>query len=287
MSGNIGDIACDKLADGFLFTEGPVWIAHDDCLLFTDIPGNRIHRWRAAAGVDIFRDPSNMANGLTVDGQRRLIACEHATSRVTRTEADGRITVLASHYDGKELNSPNDAVVASDGAIYFTDPDYGRREYYGVPRASQLGYRGLYRVGPDGKGLTLLANDFAQPNGLCLSGDERRLFVNDTERGHIRAFDIERNGSVTGGAVWAELSGSGAGAPDGMKMDSQDNLYCTGPGGIHVFGRAARCLGIILVPEVAANFTFGGVDLCTLFITASHGLYRATVEVAGKARSRD
>lgn len=282
MSGSLGDIACDKLADGFLFTEGPVWNARDDCLLFTDIPGNRIHRWREGAGVDIFREPSNMANGLTTDGQGRLLACEHATSRVTRTEADGRITVLASHYEGKELNSPNDIVVARDGAIYFTDPDYGRREYYGVPRPPQLDFRGVYRVSADGDGLTLLAKDFAQPNGLCLSGDGRRLFVNDTERGHIRVFDVDPHGAVTGGAVWAALSGSGQGAPDGMKIDSEDNLYCTGPGGIHVFDRDARLLGVIRVPEVAANFTFGGADLRTLFITASQGLYRATVAVPGR-----
>lgn len=283
MSPAIDDIACDKLADGFLFTEGPLWNAQERSLLFTDIPGNRIHRWRAGAGVEIFRHPSNMANGLTADRQGRLIACEHATSRVTRTESDGGISVLASHYQGKELNSPNDVVVRSDGAIYFTDPDYGRRDYYGVARESQLAFRGVYRIAPDGTDLTLLANDFAQPNGLCFSVDESRLFVNDTERGHVRVFEVAADGSISGGAVWAEPSGSGPGVPDGMKTDSQDNLYCTGPGGIHVFDRSARCLGVIRVPEVVANFTFGGDDLCTLFIAATHGLYRATVGVPGKA----
>jgi gluconolactonase len=282
MSAAFDKLGCEKLADGFQFTEGPLWDASDRSLLFSDIPGDRIHRWRAGAAVETFRHPSHMANGLASDRQGRLIACEHATSRVTRTEPDGRITILASHYDGKELNSPNDVAVGRDGAIYFTDPDYGRREYYGVPRTPQLAFRGVYRIAPDGLGLTLLADDFAQPNGLCLSLDETRLFVNDTERGHVRVFDLRPDGSVSGGKVWAEPSGSDPGAPDGMKTDSQDRLYCTGPGGIHVFDSAARLLGVIRVPETPANFTFGGDDLRTLFITATHGLYAAAVDVPGR-----
>ena len=282
MSPAFDKLVCEKLADGFDFTEGPLWIASDRSLLFSDIPGNRIHRWRAGAAVETFRHPSHMANGLGSDRQGRLIACEHATSRVTRTEPDGRITVLASHYEGKELNSPNDVAVGRDGAIYFSDPDYGRREYYGVQRTPQLAFRGVYRVAPDGSGPTLLASDFAQPNGLCLSLDETRLFVNDTERGHVRVFDLRPDGSVSGGKVWVEPAGSEPGAPDGMKTDSLDRLYCTGPGGIHVFDPAARLLGVIRVPETAANFTFGGDDLRTLFITATHGLYRTLVDVPGK-----
>jgi len=275
-------VECEKLADGFGFTEGPLWNAQERCLLFSDIPGNRIHRWSADAGVSVFREPSHMANGLTADRPRRLIACEHATSRVTRTEANGRITVLASHFEGKELNSPNDVVVKSDGAIYFSDPSYGRMAYYGVERAPQLAFRGVYRIAPDSAALTLLASDFGQPNGLCFSADEALLFVNDTERQHIRVFDVAADGSLRGGRVWAHVSGKGPGAPDGMKIDSRGNLYCTGPGGIHVFDSAATCLGVILTPENAANFSWGEADRRSLFITATHGLYRVRVRVPGR-----
>jgi gluconolactonase len=273
----------EKLATGFLFTEGPLWNAKEKYLLFSDIPGNQITRWSADKGATPFRKPSNMSNGLTWDRQGRLLACEHATSHLTRTETDGRITVVASHYDGKELNSPNDVVVKTDGSIYFTDPSYGRNDYFGVKRESQLGFRGVYRVDPASGKVTMLANDFGQPNGLCLSVDESKLFVNDTDRAHIRVFDLKPDGTVANGKVWAEVTGTGDGAPDGMKIDSQGNLYCTGPGGIHVFDRSAKCLGVIRTPEPAANFTWGDADLRSLFVTATSSLYRVKVKVPGKA----
>ena len=160
-------------------------------LLFSDMPGDHLRRWSQKDGVTTFRKPCNKSNGLAWDLQGRLIACEHATSHLTRTEADGTITVLASHHDGKELNSPNDVVVKSDGAIYFSDPTYGRKEHFGVPREPQLDFRGVYRLAPDGKTLTLLADDFGQPNGLCFSLDEKTLFVNDTDNQHIRVFDVQ------------------------------------------------------------------------------------------------
>ena len=181
-----------------------------------------------------------------------------------------------------ELNSPNDIVVKSDGAIYFTDPTYGRMEYYGVPREPQLGFRAVYRLDPQGGELTLLADDFSQPNGLCFSSDERLMYVNDTERGHIRVFDVRGDGTLAGGRVFAQLIGEGAGAPDGMKIDSNGNLYCCGPGGIHVFDSSANCLGVIRVPKPAANFNWGGDDLRSLFITASASLYRIDVRVPGR-----
>lgn len=271
----------EKLADGFLFTEGPLWDRRAQRLLFSDIPGNRIVQWSRAAGARDFRAPSNMANGLAWDRSGRLLCCEHATSSLTRTEPDGRITVLARAYKGRELNSPNDVVVKGDGAIYFTDPTYGRNEYYGVPRAPQLGFRGVYRLAPGGE-LTLLADDFAQPNGLCFSADEKRLFVNDTERGHIRAFDVLADGTLGKGRLWAEVSGDGPGAPDGMKLDSAGNLYCCGPGGIHVLGAAGRGTGLIRVPGGAANFAWGEDDLKSLFITAGAVLYRLRVEIPGR-----
>jgi gluconolactonase len=273
----------ERLAGGFLFTEGPQWDPHQQRLLFSDIPGNAILQWSHAAGIRVFRAPSDMANGLAWDRIGRLLCCEHATSRVTRIESDGSITVIASAFEGMALNSPNDIVVKRDGGIYFTDPTYGRMEYYGVVRAPVLAFRGVYRVEPDGARITLLADDFAQPNGLCFSVDERWLFVNDTERMHIRVFDVVGDGTLRNGRIWAELSGDGAGAPDGMKIDSEGNLYCCGPGGIHVLDRFAAALGVIRVPSPAANFTWGEDDLKSLFITATDNLYRIRVRVPGQS----
>lgn len=274
-------VAFERLGSGYLFTEGPVWDVARGRLLFSDMPGNVIRQWTPSGGVAIFRKPSKMANGLAFDRQGRLIACEHATSEVTRTEADGTITVLARAFGDQELNSPNDVVVAPDGAIYFTDPTYGRLDYYGVKREPELAFRGVYRIAPSGA-LALLADDFAQPNGLCFSPDFARLFVNDTDRQHIRAFDVTADGTLAGGAVWAETTGEGAGAPDGMKIDAAGNLYCCGPGGIHVFAADATCLGVIRVPEYAANFAWGEADLRSLFVTASTSLYRVRTVVPGR-----
>jgi gluconolactonase len=271
----------EKLATGFLFIEGPLWHAREKYLLFSDMPGDHLRRWSERDGISTFRKPSHKSNGLAWDRQGRLLVCEHASGRVTRTEPDRRITIIASHYQGKELNSPNDIVVKTDGGIYFSDPTYGRMEYYGVPREPELGFRGIYRAEPDGKGLHLLAGDFAQPNGLCFSRDEKTLFVNDTERQHIRAFDVQPDGTLRGGRVWAETTGEEPGAPDGMKIDSAGNLYCCGPGGIHVFAPDATCLGVIGVPEPTANFAWGDDDFRSLSITASTSLYRIRVTVPG------
>ncbi|HWA39653.1 MAG TPA: SMP-30/gluconolactonase/LRE family protein [Burkholderiales bacterium] len=276
------EVAFEKLATGFLFTEGPLWHAREHYLLFSDMPGDHLRKWSAKGGVSTFRKPCHQSNGLAWDARGRLLACEHSSSRLTRTEADGSITVLASHHDGKELNSPNDLAVRADGSIYFSDPTYGRNEYYGRPRPVELGFRGVYRVEPESKRLTLLADDFAQPNGLCFSADEKRLFVNDTDRQHIRVFDVKPDGTLSGSRVWAQTTGEGAGAPDGMKLDVQGNLYCCGPGGIHVFAPDATCLGVIRVPEYTANFCWGDADFRSLYITASTSLYRIRTEVAGR-----
>lgn len=273
----------EQLGTGFLFTEGPLWHPRDRYLLFSDMPGDIIRRWSARDGIQTFRSPCNKSNGLTWDRQGRLLACEHASSRVSRTEADGTISTVASHYQGQELNSPNDIVVASDGAIYFSDPTYGRMEYYGLKRDVVLGFRGVYRISPEGGPPQLLADDFGQPNGLCFSLDERRLFINDTERGHIRVFDRKADGSLTDAGVWAETKGEGNGAPDGMKIDSAGNLYSCGPGGLHVFAPSGDCLGVIRTPEVAANFCWGDDDLRSIFITASTSLYRIRVKTPGRS----
>ena len=278
----VGDsVAFEKLATGFLFTEGPLWHASEKYLLFSDMPGDHMRKWTARDGVTSFRKPCAQSNGLAWDRQGRVIVCEHATSRLTRIEPDGHLTVLASHHAGKELNSPNDVVVKSDGGIYFTDPTYGRNEYYGTPRSLDLDFRGVYRAEPDGSTLTLLADDFGQPNGLCFSLDESCLFVNDTERQHIRVFDVRSDGTLANGLVWAETTGEAPGAPDGMKVDTEGNLYCCGPGGIHVFDPLGTILGVIQTPEPTANFCFGDDDYRSLFVTASHSLYRCRVIVPG------
>ena len=209
----VGTPQFEQLGTGFLFAEGPLWHAEGSYLLFSDMPGDHLRRWSAADGITTFRKPCNMSNGLTWDREGRLLACEHATSRVTRTESDGRITVVASHYQGKELNSPNDIVVRSDGSLYFSDPTYGRNEYYGVKRPLMLDFRGVYRVRPGGGEPELLAGDFGQPNGLCFSLDETLLYVNDTERQHIRVFDVGSDGSVDKGRIWAQTTGEGQGLP--------------------------------------------------------------------------
>jgi gluconolactonase len=284
----VGDeVEFEQLGTGFLFTEGPLWHSRKQYLLFSDMPGDHLRRWSPGDGVTTFRKPCNQSNGLAWDLQGRLIACEHASSSLTRTASDGRINILASHWQGKELNSPNDVVVDALGAIYFSDPTYGRSEFYGRPRPTQLDFRGVYRLLPDpGDGsahqLSLLAGDFGQPNGLCFSLDGKRLFVNDTEQGHIRVFDMKTDGTLAGGEVWAETVGEGDGAPDGMKIDSQGNVYCCGPGGIHVFSPDAQCLGVINVPEYTANFAWGDADACSLYITASTSLYRMRTRVPGR-----
>lgn len=274
------DAELERVGTGFDFTEGPIWHPRAGSLIFSDMPGDHMRRLTAAGDIETFRKPSNMANGNAYDRAGRIVTCEHATSRVTRTEASGEIVVLASHWQGRSLNSPNDVVVGPDGAIWFTDPTFGRMEYYGVPREQELDFQGVYRIGPDGD-LSLVADDFGQPNGLCFSLDKRSLFVNDTVRGHIRRFAVGADGGLEGGEVWASPSGDGDGAPDGMKIDADGRLFCTGPGGVHVFAPDASPLGVIRMPEGVANFTWGGPDLRTLYLTASTSLYAIRTETAG------
>jgi gluconolactonase len=233
-----------------------------------------MYRWGEGAGVLTFRRPSNMANGNTYDRDGRLLTCEHATSRVVRATSGDQIEVLASHYNGRELNSPNDIVVRRDGTIYFTDPTSGRSARWGVPREPDLLFRGVYRLDPQTTELTLLIDDFSKPNGLCFDLGEQRLFVNDTDRKHIRVFDVQADGTLANGALWAELHGEGPGVADGLKIDQRGTLFCCGPGGIHVFAPDATCLGVLRMPEHTANFAWGDHDLRNLYITASTSVYR-------------
>ena|SRR5579862_2608529 len=276
------DPTVEILGDIFQFTEGPVWNSTNESLLFTNIPASRIYQWTERNAFSVFRHFTNMANGLAYDRDGRLLACEHATNALVRIESNGHRVVLASSYDGKQLNSPNDVVVANDGRIFFTDPMYGRMAgEWGIERPAELSFRGVYVLDPILADLTLVADDFDAPNGLCLSRDERVLFVNDSERLHIRVFDVHEDGRVVGGKVWAKTEGKDEGSPDGMKIDVEGNVYCCGPGGIHVFDECAKCLGIILLPPIVANFTFGGRNLSDLFVTATNRVYRIGVGIPG------
>jgi gluconolactonase len=273
----------ELVATGFRFLEGPAWHPVNRTLIFSDIKGNGIYIKDAEDRILLFRDNSHLANGNTYDLAGRLLTCEHGTSRVTRTEQDGSLTVLASRYNGKQLNSPNDIVVANTGVIYFTDPASGRTHNFGIPREQELAFQGVYRIDSFGE-LTLLVDDFVKPNGLCLSNDEKQLFVNDTERQHIRCFDVTEDGILENDRLWVELirAGKDVGVADGMKFDSGGFLYCSGPGGIHIFDSEASLIARLLIPEQAANFAWGDDDLCSLYITATTSLYRLRMKIPGK-----
>jgi len=259
----------EKLPDVYKFTEGPVWTPWGT-LLFSDCPDNKI--WEMAfpgSGVTrkVYREPSGPSNGLTFDKQGRLIVCDYGNRRVTRTEKDGKITVLADSYEGKKLNSPNDIVVKSDGSIYFTDPDYGVR-----PEEKALDFNGVFRIKPDGK-IELLVKDFDKPNGLCFSADESKLYIADSPKRHIRVFKAAKDGTLSGGEVFAKLSNKEC--PDGMKIGPEGNLYSSGPGGIWVFDPTGKHLETIPLPETPSNLAWGDKDGKTLYITARTGVYKA------------
>jgi len=270
------------VATGFGFTEGPVWFAEIGSLVFSDIRGNAMHRVGADGQVSEYRAPSNFANGSTRDSLGRLITCEHGTSRVVREESDGSLTVLAAHWRGNALNSPNDVISDSCGAVWFTDPIYGRMKDYGVEREQELSFQGVFRHSPDGS-LDLVADDFDQPNGLCLTADEQTLLVSDTRRFHIRRFSVAADGAVSGGEVFAETRGHETGCPDGLKIDSLNRVFSCGPGGIQVFSEAGGFLDTLAFPEEVTNFTWGGPDLRTLFATAQTSIYALRLAHPGRA----
>ena len=275
------DAPVERLAGGFTFTEGPIWHPVDHYLLFSDMPADVRRRWDAGSGVVEVRRPANKCNGMTYDADLNLIVCEHATSLLVRERRDGRREVLASHVEEKELNSPNDLCVRSDGSIYFTDPVYGRMPGFGVERPRELGFQGVYRVPPDGGAPQLLVDRelFDQPNGLCFSPDEKLLYVNDSERNLIRAFDLAADGSLSNGRVIADgiVSSLEPGKPDGMKCDERGNVWVTAPGGVWVYTPAGDLIGKVHSPERVANLAWGGADFRTLFLTATHSVYRLSL----------
>jgi gluconolactonase len=266
----------ERLATGFQFTEGPIWLP-DGSLLFSDIPANRIYRWTAESNIEVWREPTGNSNGLTLDREGRLIACEHTTRRVSRTEGDGTVITLADQYQGKRLNSPNDVVVKSDGTIYFTDPPYGIE-----PEEREQPCNGVYRILMDGT-IELLIDDFDRPNGLAFSPDESILYVDDSPRRHVRAFDVQADGRLTNSRILADLDHPQPGSPVGMKVDEAGHLFVTGATGIWVFEPDGTHLGVIVTPERPANCAWGDADRKSLYITARTSLYRIRVKVPGCA----
>ena len=266
----------ERVATGFQFTEGPVWIAEEKSLLFSDIPANQIWRVTSAGSVMVFRQPSGHSNGLTRDKEGRLIVCEHSNRRLTRTEKDGRIKPLAERFKDKKLNSPNDVIVKSNGAIYFTDPSYGIEL-----REQEQPVQGVYRLSPDGQEISLVADDLARPNGLAFSPDEKKLYIDDSERRHIRVYEVQEDGSLSGGSLFHDMNISTPGSPDGMKVDVEGRVYCTGAGGVWVFDDTGKHLGTIVTPEKPSNCAWGDNDWRTLYITAVTSVYKIRVESPG------
>lgn len=266
----------ERVAGGLRFAEGPVWIAERSCLLVSDIPADRILSIEGDGRVAVHRAPSGGSNGLTRDLAGRLIACEHRTRRVTRENADGSLSVLADAFDGRRLNSPNDVVVKRCGAVYFTDPTAGID-----PALAEQPVQGVYRIGPsdtqapDAGEISRVVDDFVAPNGLAFSPDEDLLYIDDSapERHHVRRFAVAADGALSEGAVFASLPPGRPGPPDGMKVDRDGHLFCTGPGGVWVFAADGEHLGTIRTPEPAANCAWGE-DGHTLFIAARTSVYR-------------
>jgi gluconolactonase len=278
----------ERLGTGFTFTEGPIWNKEGRFLLFSDMPGDVRRRWSEEDGVTEVANPSNKGNGMTYDANGRLLVCEHSTSSLVRMDPDGTGSgreVVASHYEGKELNSPNDVITRSDGTIYFTDPWYGRTPVFGIEREHELDFQGVYRI-PAGGGepeLAVAEGEFEMPNGLCFSPDESLLYINDTPRALIKVYDVAADGTLSNARLFFDEIGSGViedGVPDGMKCDERGNIWVTGPGGIWIISARGEHLGVLEVPENTANLAWGGPDWRTLFIAGSTSVYRIRTKVA-------
>ena len=273
----LGNAPVKQLATGFDWVEGPVWFGDANCLLFSDIPNNRIMRWSPETGISIYREPSNFSNGHTRDLQGRLISCEHGTRRVTRTEHDGSITVIADQFDGKRLNSPNDVIVRSDGTIWFSDPHYGIMTNYEGYKAPQELPCQVYKVDHEAGTIDAVVTNMNCPNGLAFSPNERLLYVADTGKmfsddpQNMRVYDVSRSGEVQGGgSVFHTVD---PGASDGFRLDMDGNIWTSAADGVHCIAPDGRLLGKIFVPELVSNVCFGGRAKQQLFITATTSIY--------------
>jgi gluconolactonase len=283
------DAPIERVAGGLTFTEGPVW--RSGALYFSDIPNKRIARWRRLPeGPELTTYARGMSNGLTLDRQGRVLAAEHDGRRVSRVADDGTRTALVELFEGKRLNSPNDLVVKSDGAIYFTDPPYAvQPSVPGTVRPAgwwtqpisgkEQPCHGVYRIAPDGA-VRLLVDDFALPNGLAFSPDESVLYIDDSAHKHIRAFTVRADGTLGDSRILLDMASDDPGVPDGLKVDEQGNVYCTGPGGVWVCRADGTFLGRIILPELPANLAWGQ-DGSVLFLNARTSVYRLPTKARG------
>jgi len=281
-----------RLCTGFGFTEGPIWAPNDRALVFSDIPGNCMHRWRPGdATAAVYRTPSGWSNGLTLDAQQRLLACEHGGRRVSRAPyaSPQQATSLATAFEGTPLNSPNDLVVHSTGAIFFTDPTYGadtgRTPRFGAEgQQPSLAFRGVYRIDPDGSLHVVVRDGFAQPNGLAFSPDESVLYIGDSQDRVIWRYPVHDDLTLGTRTLFVDQRGvPRRGVPDGMKVDVDGRLWTTGAGGVSVHTAAGEYLGVFEMSEHAANLAFGGDDFSTLYLTAQTSVYRVETNVRGIA----
>jgi gluconolactonase len=283
----IASARLERLAEGCRWAEGPAYFPAGRYLVWSDIPNDRIMRYdETSNAVSVFRAPAGYSNGNTVDRQGRLVTCEHGNRRVTRTEHDGSITVLASHYRDKRLNSPNDAVVKSDGSIWFTDPAYGiDSDYEGHKAESEIGGCHIYRIDPHVGEVSIVADDFVRPNGVAFSPDEKQLYVSDTGATHvadgprhIRVFDVDENGRLSNGRIFATCT---AGLFDGFRLDDAGRIWTSAGDGVHCYEPDGTLIGKILVPEAVANVVFGGPKRNRLYICATTSLYAIMLPVNG------
>lgn len=279
----------ERLWSGSRWAEGPAWFADTQTLVFSDLPNDRLMQWADGLGCRELRRPANYANGNTRDREGRLLTCEHGARRITRTEHDGSIGVLVERYQGKRLNSPNDVVVKSDGSIWFTDPPYGLlNDYEGHQGESEIGACNVYRLDPVDGSLSVVADDFVRPNGLCFAPDESRLYVADSSishdpngHRHIRLFDVAAGARLRNGRVFAVIQ---PGCADGFRTDVDGNVWTSAGDGVHVYAPDSTLIGKVKVPEVVSNVCFGGPKRNRLFITATTSLYAVYVGTTGAQR---
>ncbi|MEV7417447.1 SMP-30/gluconolactonase/LRE family protein [Streptomyces sp. NPDC089919] len=282
-----GDMRLERLHDDNRWAEGPLYLPAWRQLIWSDIPNDRILRWDEATGTTgLFRSPAGHSNGNTLDREGRLITCEQGNRRVTRTEPDGSLTVIADRFEGKRLNSPNDAVVRSDGSVWFSDPDFGiTSDYEGHRAPAEIGGCHVYRADPATGEVRLVADGFGGPNGLVFSPDESRLYVSDTREGHIRVFDVREDGTLSDGEVFTAARPGGPARFDNIRFDDEGRLWAAAMAdGVHCYAPDGTLIGRIRVPEPVSNIAFGGPKLNRLFITATTSLYALTLSVTGLPR---
>ncbi len=267
------DAEPEKITEGYEFTEGPLW-HQSGYLLFSDIPANTVYKWTPSEGAVVYLKPSGRSNGLAYDINGNLLLAQH-DGLISRFTKDNELSVVVDNFDGKRLNSPNDLTVKSDGTIYFTDPPFGVSD-----EDKELDISGVYRYAED-QGLTLLTNSFDLPNGIAFSPDESRLYVNDTRHNHIRVFDVNDDGSLANGRIFAKMESDAEGSADGMKVDTEGNLYSTGPGGLWIFSPEGEVLQQVQTPERITNLAWGGPNYSTLFLTAPNAVYRLETNQKG------